>query len=139
MTRYTPPRSMPEFVDLQNGCVSREIFVNDDIYQQEQEQVFARAWLFIGHESQIPQPGDYFVTAMGEESVILTRDSTGSIRAFLNTCRHRGMKVCRDDEGHTAALPAPIIGGVTAQTAAWSGCPTIARRITSNLTALNGG
>jgi len=110
MARYTPPRSMPEFVDLQNGCVSREIFVNDDIYQQEQEQVFARAWLFIGHESQIPQPGDYFVTAMGEESVILTRDSTGSIRAFLNTCRHRGMKVCRDDEGHTAVFTCPYHG-----------------------------
>ena len=73
--------TMPELVDLQNGGVSREIFVNEDIYQQEQEQVFARAWLFIGHESQIPQPGDYFVTSMGEEAVLLTRDSKGSIHA----------------------------------------------------------
>ena len=57
--------------------ISREIFVNDAIYQQEQEQVFARAWLFLGHDSQIPRPGDYFVTCMGEESVILCRDRFG--------------------------------------------------------------
>ena len=42
------------------GFISREIFVNEEIYRQEQEQVFARAWLFIGHESQIPGPGDFF-------------------------------------------------------------------------------
>jgi phenylpropionate dioxygenase-like ring-hydroxylating dioxygenase large terminal subunit len=110
MTRYTPPCSMQALVDLQNGCVSREIFVNEDIYQQEREQVFARAWLFIGHESQIPKPGDYFVTSMGEESVILTRDSQGTVRAFLNTCRHRGMKVCRYDEGHTTVFTCPYHG-----------------------------
>ena len=48
-------------VDLDAGTVSREIFVSPDIYDQEQEQVFARAWLFVGHESQIPKPGDFFV------------------------------------------------------------------------------
>ena len=93
MVSHIWPRSMPELVNLHSGCISPEIFVNADIYQQEQEQVFARTWLFIGHESQIPKPGDYFVTSMGEESVIVTRDSKRAIHAFLNTCRHRGMKV----------------------------------------------
>lgn len=97
-------------VDLENGCVSREIFVNEALYQQEQEQVFTRAWLFIGHESQIPQPGDYFNTSMGEESVLLVRDSKGVIRAFLNTCRHRGMKVCRYDEGNATVFTCPYHG-----------------------------
>ncbi len=58
-------------VDLEAGLISREIFVNDEVYQQE--QVFTRAWLFVGHESQVPKPGDYFVSSMGEESVILCR------------------------------------------------------------------
>jgi hypothetical protein len=98
MGRDTNHGAMQRLVDVHNGIISREIFVNDAIYQQEQEQVFARAWLFIGHESQIPKPGDYFVTGMGEESVILTRAATGMVHAFLNTCRHRGMKVCRYDE-----------------------------------------
>lgn len=79
-------------VDLATGQISREIFVNETIYQQELEQVFARAWLFVGHESQIPSPGDFFVSCMGEESVIVCRDRAGDVHAFLNSCRHRGMR-----------------------------------------------
>jgi phenylpropionate dioxygenase-like ring-hydroxylating dioxygenase large terminal subunit len=97
-------------VDLENGRISREIFVNEDIYAQEQERLFARAWLFVGHESQIPNPGDYFVSSMGEESVILCRDRAGEIHVFLNSCRHRGMKVCRYDEGNTPVFTCPYHG-----------------------------
>lgn len=110
MTTYTSPEALRTLVDLPNGRISREIFVNEDLYQQEQEQVFARAWLCIGHESQIPQPGDFFVTSMGEESVILARDSKGVVHAFLNTCTHRGMKVCRYDEGNTSVFTCPYHG-----------------------------
>ena len=96
------------------GCLAYnyngEIFVSDEIYRQEQEQVFARAWLFIGHESQIPKPGDYLTSSMGEESVILCRDQTGRIHVFLNSCRHRGMKVCRYDEGNTTVFTCPYHG-----------------------------
>ncbi len=49
----------PGLVDMKTGQISREIFVNEQIYAEEQEKIFARAWLFIGHESQIPNPGDY--------------------------------------------------------------------------------
>ena len=97
-------------VDLDAGTVSREIFVSADIYDQEQEQVFARAWLFVGHESQIPKPGDFFVSSMGEESVILCRDRQGEIHVFLNSCTHRGMKVCRYDEGNTPVFSCPYHG-----------------------------
>jgi phenylpropionate dioxygenase-like ring-hydroxylating dioxygenase large terminal subunit len=100
----------PGLVDLNRGEISREIFVNEDIYRQEQERVFARAWLFVGHESQIPDPGDYFVSGMGEESVILCRDRAGKVRVFLNSCRHRGMKVCRYDEGNAPVFTCPYHG-----------------------------
>jgi phenylpropionate dioxygenase-like ring-hydroxylating dioxygenase large terminal subunit len=100
----------PGLVDLATGQISREIFVNEDIYAEEQERVFARAWLFVGHESQVPNPGDYFVSGMGEESVILCRDRAGQIHVFLNSCRHRGMKVCRYDEGSTAVFTCPYHG-----------------------------
>ena len=102
--------SARSMVDLQAGEVSREIFVNDDIYREEQERVFARAWLYVGHESQIKKPGDFFLSRMGEESVILTRDQSGLIRVMLNTCRHRGMRVCRYDEGSTRAFACPYHG-----------------------------
>ena len=92
------------------GQISREIFVNDEIYREELERVFARSWLFVGHESQIPNPGDFFVSSMGEESVILCRDRAGEVHVFLNSCRHRGMKVCRYDEGSTAVFTCPYHG-----------------------------
>ena len=97
-------------VDLKVGHISREIFVNDEIYRQEQEQVFARCWLFVGHESQVSKPGDFFVSCMGEESVILCRDRLGAIHVFLNSCMHRGMKVCRYDEGNTPVFTCPYHG-----------------------------
>lgn len=99
-----------DLVDLAHGEISREVFVNDSIYQQELEQIFARAWLFIGHESLVPNAGDYFVSRMGEESVLLVRDRRGELHVFLNTCRHRGMKVCRYDEGNTLLFTCPFHG-----------------------------
>jgi phenylpropionate dioxygenase-like ring-hydroxylating dioxygenase large terminal subunit len=100
----------PGLVDLVAGQISREIFVNNEIYQEELERVFARAWLFVGHESQIPNSGDFFVSSMGEESVILCRDRAQKVHVFLNSCRHRGMKVCRYDEGNAAVLTCPYHG-----------------------------
>ena len=97
-------------VDLKNGLISREIFCNDEIYQRELEQIYARVWLFIGHESQIPHAGDFVLSRMGEESVILTRDTTGGIQVLLNTCRHRGMAVCRYDQGNTRTFYCPFHG-----------------------------
>jgi phenylpropionate dioxygenase-like ring-hydroxylating dioxygenase large terminal subunit len=102
--------SLKALVDVDRGMVSREIFVSEAIYRRELERVFARAWLFLGHQSQIPRPGDYVVSSMGEESVIVCRDASGRIRVFLNSCRHRGMKVCRYDEGHTVEFQCPYHG-----------------------------
>lgn len=96
-----------QLVDSERGIVSREIFVSPDLYRAEQEKLFARAWLFVGHESQIPQPGDFFTSRMGEESVILCRDKQGAVHVFLNSCRHRGMKVCRYEQGNTSLFVCP--------------------------------
>ena len=94
-------------VDGGKGLISREIFVDPEIFKQEQEKLFTRAWLFIGHESQIPRPGDFFASRMGTEAVILCRDEQSQIHVFLNTCRHRGMKVCLYDEGNTSTFICP--------------------------------
>ena len=65
MTTMRPEGYRPGLVNLTAGQISREIFVNEEIYREEQERLFARAWLFVGHESQIPNPGDFFVSAHG--------------------------------------------------------------------------
>ena len=98
------------YVDQKKALVTREIYVSDEIYAQEQERIFARTWLLVGHEVQIPKPGDYFIGRMGEESVIMARDRAGEIHVFLNSCRHRGMKVCRYDEGNTPVFTCPYHG-----------------------------
>ena len=94
-------------VDSAAGIVDRSIFVDESIFAEEQDAVFTRAWLFVAHETQIPDPGDFFVSRMGTESVIVSRDRTGKVHVFLNSCRHRGMKVCRYDEGNTTSFTCP--------------------------------
>ena len=90
--------------------MSREVYVNEEIFHQEMEQIFARSWLFVGHESQVPNPNDYALAMMGNESVVLTRDREGEIHVLLNTCRHRGMKIVRYDEGNTPIFSCPYHG-----------------------------
>src|SRR5258708_25223388 len=102
--------ALRKLVDLDKGLVAREIYVNEDIFRQELERVFARAWLFVGHESQIPNPGDFVVSRMGAEEVLLVRDRKAKVHVFLNTCRHRGMKVCRYDDGNTLVFTCPFHG-----------------------------
>jgi phenylpropionate dioxygenase-like ring-hydroxylating dioxygenase large terminal subunit len=99
--------SADRLVDTDLGLISREIFVSKDVYQEELEKLFTRAWLFVGHESLIPKPGDFYTSRMGEESVILCRDKKNVIHVFLNSCRHRGMKVCRYEQGNTSLFTCP--------------------------------
>src|SRR5437868_8197041 len=95
---------MSRMVDDNKGLISRRIFIESEIYEQELERIFAKCWLFLCHESQLPNPGDFLTTYMGEDPILVTRGKDGKIRAFLNSCRHRGMRVCRADGGAAAAF-----------------------------------
>ena len=91
-------------VDAARGLVDRKMFSDEEIYQLELERIFARAWNFMAHESQIPNAGDFFLTWIGEDRVIVVRDKEGQPQVLLNTCRHRGNAVCRAEEGHATSF-----------------------------------
>ncbi|MBP6345460.1 MAG: 3-phenylpropionate/cinnamic acid dioxygenase subunit alpha [Neisseriaceae bacterium] len=97
-------------VDAKNGRVTPVIYTDPAIYELELERVFGRCWLFLCHESQIPKAGDFFNTFMGEDPVVIVRQKDGTIKAFLNQCRHRSMRVSYADSGNTRAFTCPYHG-----------------------------
>lgn len=87
--------------------IGRKAFVDPGIHSAEIDRIFNRSWLFVGHESEIPNAGDYVVRPMGEDSAIINRGKDGVIRGFLNSCRHRGVKLCRADAGNAKVFVCP--------------------------------
>jgi Rieske 2Fe-2S family protein len=82
-------------------------FVSAEIFAQELETIFTRQWVCVGHQTQIANPGDYFVQQLAGESVIVLRDQQGIVRAFYNVCRHRGTRLCEVDRGHSSTIQCP--------------------------------
>jgi 3-phenylpropionate/trans-cinnamate dioxygenase alpha subunit len=85
--------------EMDRGLLNPSIYTDPDLYQLELENVFGRSWLFLAHDSQLLKAGSFIQTYMGEDPVLVVRQRDGSVKAFLNQCRHRGMRICRADEG----------------------------------------
>ncbi len=75
-----------------------------EIYELEIRHILLKSWLYVGHQSQIPERGDFFLFEMAGESVIIVRDAQGGINALLNVCRHRGSRICDTPTGHESRL-----------------------------------
>lgn len=84
-------------VSEEGGHVSRRIYGDPEVFELEQERIFRRTWNFLAHESEFSKPGDTITRTLAGEAVVLVMGEDRQIRAFLNSCRHRGMRVCRAD------------------------------------------
>jgi phenylpropionate dioxygenase-like ring-hydroxylating dioxygenase large terminal subunit len=84
---------------VENGRVHSDVYTSEEIFKLEIEHIFHRSWLYIGHESEIPDPGDYRLRTMGVQPVVMVRGRDGVVRVFANRCRHRGATLCQAEAG----------------------------------------
>jgi len=81
-------------------------YTDPTVLQLEQERIFRRSWQYVGRDEELPEVGSYVATRVGEVPVLLVRDEAGSLRAFLNVCRHRGSLLC-EGAGTRATIQCP--------------------------------
>ena len=100
MGQYTDnPKAVAGLV---NGYqVHRDVYISDEVYQLEMKHLFANTWVFVGHESQTANKGDYYTTQVGDQPVIQVRHSDGEVKVLYNRCPHKGTKIAIDRQGNT--------------------------------------
>jgi len=97
-------------VDLEHGHINPQVYTDQSIFDAEMREIFGRTWLFLVHESQLKKRGDFFTTFMGLDPVLVTKQGDGSLKAMLNVCRHRGMRVCTLEQGNQKMFTCPYHG-----------------------------
>jgi phenylpropionate dioxygenase-like ring-hydroxylating dioxygenase large terminal subunit len=90
--------------------IHASLYTDPRIFADEMERIFHRGWVFIGHASEIPNPGDFVTRPLGTQPAIMVRGADGEIAVLLNRCRHRGTMVCAVDRGTTRTFACPYHG-----------------------------
>ena len=93
--------------EIELGMIPAPIYSDPEIFALEEERVFGRSWMFLAHESEIPDPGDYVVRRVVNDSFIVVRDEDGNVRVLFNMCLHRGMQLCRAERGNASHFRCP--------------------------------
>ena len=87
--------------------LDQKFYIDDEIFKLDLNNFFFKQWVFIGHISRIPNPGDYFLFNIGNESIIIIKGFDSKIHAHYNVCRHRGSHICLEEEGNKRLLTCP--------------------------------
>jgi phenylpropionate dioxygenase-like ring-hydroxylating dioxygenase large terminal subunit len=98
---------LDKYIQEDATLISRKVFTSRNIYELEKKHIFGQSWLYLAHESQIPEPGDFVTTYMGETPVIVARGEDQQIHVSINSCSHRGLPVCRADQGKAKRFVCP--------------------------------
>ncbi|CAE6716739.1 Rieske 2Fe-2S domain-containing protein [Paraburkholderia haematera] len=104
--------------DKQNGVFRcrRDIFTNADLFELEMKHIFESNWVYLAHESQIPDNNDYYTTWIGRQPIVITRDKNGELHAVINACAHKGAMLCRKKHGNKGTFTCPFHGWSFANT-----------------------
>jgi fatty-acyl-CoA synthase len=118
------PRSRVDYKALvQDDRIHASLYTDPRIFADELERIFHRGWVFVGHASEIPRPGDYVTRRIGAQPVILVRGREGQVSVFVNRCRHRGTMLCPAERGHARAFACPYHGWTYDLDGALTGVP----------------
>lgn len=107
---YAGENAEAALVDLERCEVKLTLMSDPAVYQAELRRIFGREWNFVCHVSEIPAAGDYVTRFIGNDPVVVARQSDGTIRTFANRCAHKGAMICRDDRGRAARFTCPYHG-----------------------------
>lgn len=100
MSRYE--RDPEAIRALVRDCeVHRDLFIDEEIFQLEMKNLFANVWIYVGHASQVSKPGDFYSTTIGDQPVVMVRNSDLSIRVLHNRCPHKGVQIASETSGNT--------------------------------------
>ncbi|HEY6175006.1 MAG TPA: Rieske 2Fe-2S domain-containing protein [Kofleriaceae bacterium] len=83
--------------------VHRTVYTDQQIFERELTQIFERIWVYCGHQSQVPQPGDYYAFQIGRQPMFMVRGKDGQIRVLHNRCPHRGVQLCGNQKGNVGS------------------------------------
>ncbi|HWL43697.1 MAG TPA: Rieske 2Fe-2S domain-containing protein [Ilumatobacter sp.] len=89
---------------IRSDRVHGSLYTRPDLFAEELRRIWYRTWVFVGHESEVPQPNDYVRRWVGPQDVILVRDAEGKVRVLRNRCPHRGSQICQDPCGNASTL-----------------------------------
>ncbi|HEX4210400.1 MAG TPA: aromatic ring-hydroxylating dioxygenase subunit alpha [Candidatus Binataceae bacterium] len=84
--------------------ISGKLYCDPTIFREELERIWHRGWIYVAHESEVPEPGDYVTRQVGLQPVIVSRDEDGAVHLMLNRCTHRGNTVCQSERGNAHAF-----------------------------------
>ena len=124
---------LSDLIDTDFREVSLRVLTDPALYQLEMERLFTRAWTIVGHEDEVPNPGDYVTRFIGEDPVIVNRQPAGSINVMLNVCSHRGTKLCRGDAGNFERFQCPYHGWAFDCDGSFLGAPVAKEQMHGNL------
>ncbi len=82
--------------------VHRSLYLDPEVFDLEMEKIFGRTWIYVGHDSLVPKPGDYITTRAGKQPLVMSRHTDGQVYVIFNSCGHRGAVVCNEDKGNAA-------------------------------------
>jgi phenylpropionate dioxygenase-like ring-hydroxylating dioxygenase large terminal subunit len=93
-----------------DGRVQARVYTDPAIFALEMERIFCRAWLYVAHDSQLREAGDFLLTRMGPREVIVVRDADGAVQVLRNACAHRGARLCAAPAGNARSFSCPYHG-----------------------------